>query len=93
MSDGYLVFAIDFENGQPKHLATSKTAAISILSNKNTESACDLWHPLACFRPTGLAFDSKGSLYMSSDVTGEIYVIGRANGSSVDSLTAVEPTV
>jgi hypothetical protein len=41
-----------------------------------------------CFRPTGIAFDSKGRLFMASDSTGEIYVITRTDGRSVDSLTA-----
>jgi hypothetical protein len=41
-----------------------------------------------CFRPTGIAFDSKGRLFMASDSSGEIYVITRTDGRSVDSLTA-----
>jgi hypothetical protein len=101
--DGYLLFAIDFVNGQPKHAPTSKSAAITVLSNRNTGAACSS-SPLEtlgsigggrgkCFRPTGVAFDSKGRLYMASDTTNEIYVIGRADGSSVDALQAVEPTV
>jgi hypothetical protein len=44
-----------------------------------------------CFRPTGLAFDSKGRLFMASEKTGEIWVIGRADGSSVDSVTLEGP--
>jgi hypothetical protein len=28
-----------------------------------------------CFRPVGLDFDQKGRLFMSSDTSGEIYVI------------------
>jgi hypothetical protein len=43
-----------------------------------------------CFRPTGIEFDSKGRLYMASDATGEIYVIARTDGQSVDSSTAEE---
>lgn len=31
--------------------------------------------PYGCFRPTGLAFDAKGRLFMVSDDTGELYVI------------------
>ena len=44
--------------------------------------------PSDCFRPTGLAFDSKGNLFMASDATGSIYVIERADGKSVDSVDA-----
>jgi len=45
----------------------------------------------ACFRPTGLAFDAKGRLYMASDATGEIWVIGRDDDKSLDSLTLEKP--
>jgi hypothetical protein len=38
--------------------------------------------PDACFRPVGLAWDNKGRLFMSSDATGEVYVITRAGGGS-----------
>jgi hypothetical protein len=35
----------------------------------------------------GLAFDSKGNLFMTSDSTGEIYVISRTDGKSVEVAT------
>jgi sugar lactone lactonase YvrE len=41
----------------------------------------------SCIRPTGLAFDAKGRLYMAAEVTGEIFVIERNDGRSVDSVT------
>lgn len=31
--------------------------------------------PEQCFRPVGMAFDGQGRLFMSSDATGEIYVV------------------
>jgi hypothetical protein len=40
-------------------------------------SAC----PDGCFRPVGLAWDSNGRLFMSSDATGEIYMIIRSDGT------------
>ena len=43
-----------------------------------------------CFRPVGVAFDAKGRLYMSSDSTGEIYVIEREDGGSVDAVSAAK---
>jgi hypothetical protein len=46
-------------------------------------SAC----PTGCFRPVGLAFDGQGRLFMSSDSTGEIYVITSSDGGSIDSKT------
>lgn len=79
---GYLLFAVDFANGQPTEPANSSTAAIPIVSNQDN-SKC----PDGCFRPVGLAWDSKGRLFMSSDATGEIYVITRNDGSSVNNAT------
>ena len=74
------------------HPASSTTAAIPILSIADT-SACKSWFPgPACsFRPTGLAFDSHGNLFMASEASGEIYVIGREDGASVDSVTLEIP--
>jgi glucose/arabinose dehydrogenase len=68
--DGYRVMKVEFKNGQPVHAADSKTAAIPVMENTNN-GAC----PTGCFRPVGLAFDNKKRLYMSSDGSGEIYVI------------------
>ncbi|KAL2268449.1 hypothetical protein VTJ83DRAFT_3295 [Remersonia thermophila] len=69
-ADGYRVMRVDFANGQPVHDVTSKTAQIPVMENSNI-GAC----PFNCFRPVGLAFDDKGRLYVSSDQSGEIYVI------------------
>ncbi|KAF2431154.1 soluble quino protein glucose dehydrogenase [Tothia fuscella] len=78
--DGYMLYAIEFNaNGEPTHPATSNTAVIPIVSNKNN-AAC----PRGCFRPTGLAWDAQGHLYMASDSTGEIYVITKTDGSGID---------
>lgn len=43
--------------------------------------------PGDCFRPAGLAFDSAGRLWMSSDTTGEIFVLAKVEeqGSSSSS--------
>jgi hypothetical protein len=61
---------MSFANGQPVEPADSTTATRDILSNADL-SAC----PGSCFRPAGLAMDSKGRIFMSSDATGEIYVL------------------
>ncbi|KAI9800381.1 MAG: hypothetical protein M1825_004151 [Sarcosagium campestre] len=73
---GYKVARIEFEDGSPVVPANSRSAAIDIVSNADT-SAC----PGDCFRPVGLAFDSKGRLFMSSDSTGEIWVIEKDTNS------------
>jgi len=84
------LFAITFVNGQPIHSADSKTAAIQLLTRKNTETCGKPSVSKACFRPTGITFDSKGRLFMASDATGEIYVVERTDGRSVDSSTVGE---
>jgi glucose/arabinose dehydrogenase len=76
---GYKLSVIGFENGQPTEPANSNTAAIDIVSNPDV-SRC----PDECFRPVGLAWDSQGRLFMSSDTTGEIYVITRNEGGSAN---------
>jgi len=58
------------KDGQPVQPPNSKTAAIPVMENPNTGSC-----PTGCFRPVGLAFDKKKRLYMSSDSSGEVYVI------------------
>ncbi len=61
---------VDFKDGMPVHARDSKTAAVPIMENSNTGSC-----PNSCFRPVGLDFDAKGRLFVSSDTSGEIYVI------------------
>ena len=104
MPDGYQLFAITFANGQPTHPPSSRQAVIPIFQNLkalsgqrrrasplgdaipvlNDNTVC----PSDCFRPTGLAFDAKGRLYMASDATSSIYVIERSDGKSVDEIDA-----
>ncbi|KAI9860384.1 MAG: hypothetical protein M1824_003159 [Vezdaea acicularis] len=69
---GYKVSLISFSNGNPTAPSTSTTAATDILSNPDL-SKC----PEACFRPTGLVFDSTGRLFVASDATGEIFVVAK----------------
>lgn len=69
-ADGYRVMRVDFANGEPVADVTSTTAQIPVMENSDI-SGC----PFNCFRPVGLAFDEKGRLFVSSDSSGEIYVI------------------
>jgi glucose/arabinose dehydrogenase len=73
---GYKVSVVDFADGEPVDGRNSTTAATDIVSNAD-ESVC----PDNCFRPVGLAWDNSGRLFMSSDSTGEIYVITRDRGN------------
>ncbi|CAK7214391.1 hypothetical protein SBRCBS47491_002127 [Sporothrix bragantina] len=76
---GYAVGSIAFDNatGLPTASSSSTTFFTNILSN-NDISKC----PRDCFRPVGLAWDASGRLYVSSDTTGEIYVLSRSASST-----------
>ncbi|KAK8097893.1 uncharacterized protein PG998_013379 [Apiospora kogelbergensis] len=74
---GYKLSAVTFSNGQPTEPPTSTKAVSSILSNADN-GAC----PDACFRPVGLAIDGQGRVYMSSDATGEIWVLKQSEIST-----------
>ena len=82
-STGYKVSKIEFADGSPKAPPTSKTAVVDIMSNVDV-SKCGQIRPYVwnndCFRPAGLAFDEAGRLFMSSDQTGEIWVITKVSG-------------
>jgi hypothetical protein len=80
---GYKLSMVEFDgNGSPRAAANSTTAAVDIVSNPDL-SAC----PSGCFRPVGLAWDSQGRLYMSSDSTGEIYVVTKTDGSGINDVS------
>jgi glucose/arabinose dehydrogenase len=70
---GYKLSVVSFADGEPVEPADSTVAAVDILSNADN-SKC----PGNCFRPAGLAIDGQGRVFMSSDATGEIYVLQRA---------------
>ena len=77
---GYKLSMISFENGSPIAMPNSNTSYMDIFANADN-SKC----PDNCFRPVGMAFDQLGRLFMSSDASGEIYVVVRdvaGNGSS-----------
>lgn len=74
---GYKLSAVAFSGGQPTEPPTSTTAAVSILSNADN-GAC----PDGCFRPVGLVVDGQERVYMSSDSTGEIWVLKQADVST-----------
>lgn len=86
-----MLSSVAFTNGQPVEASNSTTSLRNILSNADN-SAC----PDSCFRPVGLALDSQGRLFMSSDSTGEIYVLAQAEvtatGDPTTSGTLITPT-
>lgn len=76
---GYVLSSVQFDanTGAPVAQPDSNGATADVLSNANL-SRC----PGSCFRPVGLAWDAQGRLFMSSDSTGEIYVLQRAEMSA-----------
>lgn len=93
---GYRIAAVAFKDGQPTAARDSMDAAVDVLSTKDLANCPD-----KCFRPVGLAWDSKGRLWFSSDSTGEIFVMQHdgssggdgKNGKSVGSRRAPELAV
>ncbi|KAI9844217.1 MAG: hypothetical protein M1837_005723 [Sclerophora amabilis] len=74
---GYKLSKVQFSDGSPVAASDSTTAAQDILTNPDNDRC-----PSDCFRPVGLALDSKGRIFMSSDSTGEVYVIMKVDAST-----------
>ncbi|KAI1408618.1 soluble quino protein glucose dehydrogenase [Hypoxylon sp. FL1857] len=68
--DGFRLGKIKFANGEPVANVSDTSAVEYILQNQDA-TRC----PGQCFRPVGLAFDKEGRLFMTSDQTGELFVI------------------
>ena len=87
---GYKLSLVQFENGQPTEASDSTTAATDIVSNEDN-SVC----PDDCLRPVAIAFDSQGRIFMSSDSSGEIYLVTReaaSNGTGTSTSTGSSPS-
>jgi glucose/arabinose dehydrogenase len=77
---GYRVSRIEFDGeGMPVADHSSRDAAIDVLTNPDLSNCPD-----ECFRPAGLALDSQGRLWMTSDSTGELFVITRSDNNHRD---------
>lgn len=78
---GYRLSSVQFDGatGAPSANADSNTATADVLSNADL-SKC----PDSCFRPVGLAWDSQGRLFMSSDSTGEVYALQQSEVSATE---------
>ena len=83
---GYKLSVLPFHNGEPVAAPDNNTAITDILWNADN-SLC----PQNCFRPVGIAFDDKGRLFMSSDATGEIYVIEKNPSDLMPSSSTSSP--
>lgn len=90
MPIGYKVSRIAFAGGEPVAPANSTNALTDIFANAD-DSVC----PTNCLRPVGIAFDGKGRMFISSDATGEIYVVvsdQTAMPSATSTSTGSSPT-
>ncbi|PWW77035.1 soluble quino protein glucose dehydrogenase [Tuber magnatum] len=67
---GYSLSVVEFQGSEPKAPKNSTNSAMNIMWNGNI-AGC----PSKCFRPVGIAFDSAGRVWVTSDSTGEIYII------------------
>jgi glucose/arabinose dehydrogenase len=80
---GHKVSIVEFANGSPVEAPDSKTALTDIFTNANDSQCSNI-----CLRPVGLAMDNKGRLFMSSDASGEIWVLAKSDSSSTGNSTS-----
>lgn len=74
---GYKMSMVQFNSdGTPVDALTSMTAATDIFANEDN-SKC----PDECFRPVGMAIDKQGRIYVSSDASGEVYLVTKTSSS------------
>lgn len=79
---GYGVGVVNFNSaGQPVATVHNSNALKYIAQSQNYKQC----NKQICWAPAGLAWDSAGRLYVSSDVSGEIYVILRSDGTGPNS--------
>lgn len=85
---GYMLSTVEFDNGEPTAPQNSTDALTHIISMTSTENCPD-----NCFRPVGLVWDSQGRLFVTSDTTGEIFILERQEGTptSTESGSLVQP--
>ncbi|RSL61128.1 hypothetical protein CEP54_006374 [Fusarium duplospermum] len=76
---GYEISSVAFKDGRPTSPSNSKNATTTIISNPDLSNCPD-----DCFRPVGLAWDSEGRLWFSSDSTGEIFVLAQDDSDNDD---------
>lgn len=76
---GYEISSVAFKDGRPASPSSSTNATTAIISNPDLSNC-----PGDCFRPVGLAWDSEGRLWFSSDSTGEIFVLAQDGSESGD---------
>jgi hypothetical protein len=71
---------IPWNNGAPVASADSRNGYETVVGAPDL-SQC----PNGCVRPVGVAFDRLGRLFVSSDTTGEIFVVENSNAPDAES--------
>ncbi|KAF8707850.1 pyrroloquinoline quinone binding, partial [Rhizoctonia solani] len=77
---GYKVVRIPWNNGAPAASADSRNGYETVVGAPDL-SQC----PNGCIRPVGVAFDRLGRLFVSSDTTGEIFIVENSNAPDGES--------
>ncbi|KAH6903296.1 hypothetical protein BKA70DRAFT_1566904 [Coprinopsis sp. MPI-PUGE-AT-0042] len=66
-------------------LAQTKTSWSNLLTNSNEGGCGGQFGASSCFRPVGIVFSLNGeNLYVASDTTGEVFMLKRNSGGTVD---------
>ena len=67
------IFRVPFSGLNPSALPSSTTGSQFLVQTTDL-TPC----PTGCIRPVGLAFADDGSLFVSSDSSGELFIISKA---------------
>lgn len=68
---GYTLSYVPFDKHmQPVPKKNDMNATVDVLWNKDNKLC-----PVECFRPTGVAIDARGRVWVTSDHTGEVFVV------------------
>lgn len=71
---GYNLGMVRFDagSGEPTEGRESREGVVEVLGNGEVKGC-----PEGCFRPVGVAVDGEGRVFMTSDSTGEVFVVRR----------------
>lgn len=77
---GYSLGMVRFDagSGEPTEGRESREAVVQVLGNGEVRGC-----PEGCFRPVGVAVDGEGRVFMTSDATGEVFVVRRKEKGGV----------
>lgn len=78
--NGYRLSKVEFANGNPIKRSHAGDAEEMLMWNADN-SDCEKH----CFRPVGLLLDTKGRLFMTSDATGELFLVTGTQNKGIKS--------